>query len=600
MATQPTNLPVPSESPRDLKFNAGKIDEFVTSMQREYEDRFGNKHYTIEGLRWIAQQAISTFGYVTLDSFEDGNTLTLPNHVLRLEATGEYYRWDGALPKDVPAGSTPESTGGIGVGAWLSVGDASLRSDLNRETGASIVGTSSGNTVQEELDKVKLKFASFAAMRASTSSEIGDYALLTGWHADYQGYGSGIFQCVDKTDLTDDGGTIAVSSSYAWIRITGHENVTDFGVVPDAGESFDNKKYISAAHDYSSGILIPAGVYHTSYLEFKKKLILTTRGYVEINQIGDDSDLITLQSPDGTISTASQTDGSRIENLVLVPSTGKYGIHTFFNGRGIVSGVEIRGGKGFWFDGVSQYVVTNCASRDSDATGYLITMKKTANNDSIGTWLHLEKSFVANSKESGIKSIHYPSLWIDNPVITNCSTGIECSADSDAHPTVAYTSVKITNGDVDASTNQGIIMIGVIWPQLVGCWVSGGRETASPGVLMRGCRNLVVDGGQFVNNGGHGISLEGCHYGTVSGVMAQNNGQYGINCEYSDQQSELITFSNNNCSTTPENFIPGAQVRGLNIQGYKIAAIGNICQGNTESNYINGAAEKSEVGNITQ
>lgn len=31
MATTPTNLPVPSESPRDLKFNAGKIDEFVTS-----------------------------------------------------------------------------------------------------------------------------------------------------------------------------------------------------------------------------------------------------------------------------------------------------------------------------------------------------------------------------------------------------------------------------------------------------------------------------------------------------------------------------------------------------------------------------------------
>ncbi|HFK4479556.1 TPA: right-handed parallel beta-helix repeat-containing protein [Citrobacter sedlakii] len=130
MATQPTNLPVPSESPRDLKFNAGKIDEFVTSMQREYEDRFGNKHYTIEGLRWIAQQAISAFGYITLDSFEDGNTLTLPNQVLRLVATGEYYRWDGALPKDVPPGSTPESTGGIGPGAWIGVGDASLRGEL--------------------------------------------------------------------------------------------------------------------------------------------------------------------------------------------------------------------------------------------------------------------------------------------------------------------------------------------------------------------------------------------------------------------------------------------------------------------------------------
>lgn len=139
MATQPTNMPVPSESPRDLKFNAGKIDEFVTSMARKYIDRFGDAHYTIEGLRWVAQQAISEFGYITMDSFEDGNTLTLPNQVLRLEATGEYYRWDGPFPKVVPSGSTPEATGGIGISKWLSVGDATLRSDLSKENGALLV-----------------------------------------------------------------------------------------------------------------------------------------------------------------------------------------------------------------------------------------------------------------------------------------------------------------------------------------------------------------------------------------------------------------------------------------------------------------------------
>ncbi|MFY2736257.1 glycosyl hydrolase family 28-related protein [Pseudocitrobacter faecalis] len=132
MATQPTNLPVPNESPRDLKFNAGKIDEFVTSLVTTYIDRFGNEHYTIEGLRWLAQQAISQYGYITLDSFETGNTVSLPNQVLRYEATGEYYRWDGALPKAVTAGSTPESTGGVGVGAWLSVGDATAMAALNQ------------------------------------------------------------------------------------------------------------------------------------------------------------------------------------------------------------------------------------------------------------------------------------------------------------------------------------------------------------------------------------------------------------------------------------------------------------------------------------
>lgn len=140
MATQPTQDAVPSESPRDLKFNAGKIDEFVTSMGWTYTDRFGVQHYTIEGMRWLAQQAIAAFGYITLDSFEDGNTLTLPNQVLRLEATGEYYRWDGAFPKNVPAGSTPDSTGGVGVGKWLSVGDATLRSDLAESDGLKLTG----------------------------------------------------------------------------------------------------------------------------------------------------------------------------------------------------------------------------------------------------------------------------------------------------------------------------------------------------------------------------------------------------------------------------------------------------------------------------
>ncbi|GEM_PF-1865247 len=138
MATQPTNLPVPSESPRDLKFNAGKIDEFVTSLVNTYVDRFGHEHYTIEGLRWLAQQAIAQYGWILIDSFQVGADITLPNQALRDEATGEYYRWDGALPKHVDAGSTPATSGGVGVGAWIGVGDASLRAMLSSESGAAL------------------------------------------------------------------------------------------------------------------------------------------------------------------------------------------------------------------------------------------------------------------------------------------------------------------------------------------------------------------------------------------------------------------------------------------------------------------------------
>lgn len=138
MATTPTNKPIPSEDPRDLKFNAGKIDEVVNSDAHYYTDRFGVRRFTIAGFQYTAEEAIRKYGYITMDRFEDGATLTLPNQTLRYEANGEYYRWDGAFPKTVPAGSTPASTGGVGIGSWLSVGDATLRGQISDPNGAKL------------------------------------------------------------------------------------------------------------------------------------------------------------------------------------------------------------------------------------------------------------------------------------------------------------------------------------------------------------------------------------------------------------------------------------------------------------------------------
>lgn len=155
MTTTPTQLPIPSEKPQDLKFNAGKIDEFATSMGWTYTDRFGVKHYTIEGLKHLAEQAISAFGYITLDSFEDGATLTLPNQILRWKSNGEYYRWDGAFPKAVALGSTPDNSGGIGNGKWLSVGAAALASTQNGAGDAlvAVVQPYNGSVARTQHDK---------------------------------------------------------------------------------------------------------------------------------------------------------------------------------------------------------------------------------------------------------------------------------------------------------------------------------------------------------------------------------------------------------------------------------------------------------------
>lgn len=80
-------------------------------------------------------------GYTPVGSFEAGGTVTLQNDVLQYGSGTSltHWRWDGALPKVVPAGSTPTSAGGIGKGKWVDVTDATLRGQLKSETGSQLV-----------------------------------------------------------------------------------------------------------------------------------------------------------------------------------------------------------------------------------------------------------------------------------------------------------------------------------------------------------------------------------------------------------------------------------------------------------------------------
>lgn len=185
MATTPTQDAVPSESPRDLKFNAGKIDEFVTSQGWTYTDRVGQKHYTIEGINYLSEQAMSAYGYVILSgkTFTTGATISNPNEVLLNTADGEYYKWTGSFssgPKVVPANSTPSSTGGIGPGLWIGVGDASLRSALAASTGSSLIGHE-GHTVGQYLDGIgKIVFPGDDLKAALESAGDGDTVFVSG------------------------------------------------------------------------------------------------------------------------------------------------------------------------------------------------------------------------------------------------------------------------------------------------------------------------------------------------------------------------------------------------------------------------------------
>ena len=84
-----TKNPVPSSDIRDHVFGGAKIDEFVTSLSQQYIDRFGNEHYTIEGLKNLVLQQIYNLGWSLAGSFQAGGTVTsagdLLQRVLELE-----------------------------------------------------------------------------------------------------------------------------------------------------------------------------------------------------------------------------------------------------------------------------------------------------------------------------------------------------------------------------------------------------------------------------------------------------------------------------------------------------------------------------------
>ncbi|HGW5506502.1 TPA: hypothetical protein ACNH1V_000520 [Citrobacter koseri] len=139
----PTQNPVPSADIRDHVFAGSKLDEVVTSLAIQYIDRFGKAHYTIEGLKKLVLQQIYNLGFNPVGTFQDGATLVSAGDIIQDETTGAWYRWDDltTLPKTVPPGSTPDSTGGTGVGKWLAV-DVSdvLRRELALPTGADQIG----------------------------------------------------------------------------------------------------------------------------------------------------------------------------------------------------------------------------------------------------------------------------------------------------------------------------------------------------------------------------------------------------------------------------------------------------------------------------
>ncbi|EBW7354096.1 hypothetical protein DQC93_22625 [Salmonella enterica subsp. enterica serovar Augustenborg] len=472
-----------------------------------------------------------------------------------------------------------------------------LRQELAEPDGSKKVGYKDSN-VYDTLNKLELKFKSFQEMRDDNSNEIGDYALLTGWHTEHQGYGAGVFQCVDKTGLTDDGGTIAVGSTYAWKRITGPGDATEFGVVPNAGSTFDNKAYILSAAA-TGALIFPAGdIYTTFFTLTDTYLVRGNSTNIREIEAPNVTDFIVHCSRNGTWE--GRIDGISWEGVNVYPADEHRAFHTYFTTNGNMRDCRFRGGVGSWFDGVSNWFIDSCEFSGSLGGENILNTPKVDPQGTIGTWVIFHKCFISRSAGAGARTIGLPSVWFrDCIVYYNRDSGLLHYKDEDAYPNVEFGVQKVTGCDIDSNDSSGVIMRDVVYPDISNNWVSTGRVLNHPGVVLIRCNDINVVENSAYFNGTHGISVEVCNFGTISNNNCSDNKNRGISIQSDSGISSKLTVSGNACCGTPLGSLPAAQEEGIHIEGDRIVSYGNVCAGNSSSQYINAASNKQEGLNIT-
>lgn len=122
-----TGNPIESTDVRDMSDNAKNLDLFSNSSELSFDDRFGVERKTIHGMNSEFDAQILNMGFTRVGTFLSGATLTNPRQTLLWDIAdggdGQEYGWSGTFAphgKIVPPSSSPTSTGGVAIGAWVS------------------------------------------------------------------------------------------------------------------------------------------------------------------------------------------------------------------------------------------------------------------------------------------------------------------------------------------------------------------------------------------------------------------------------------------------------------------------------------------------
>lgn len=152
-------------------------------------------------------------------TFATGGTLGVndANVAVLYPTEGQYYIWHGALPKVIPASSSPATTGGISSTGWVPWGDMFLRGNLAAVDGRKLIG----------------KCATIAALRTTEPTYDKQWIDVEKYWTDSLAPQGTYWYDASDTTSADNGGTIIVTAGGKRWKFKGKPTVETYGAYGD-------------------------------------------------------------------------------------------------------------------------------------------------------------------------------------------------------------------------------------------------------------------------------------------------------------------------------------------------------------------------------
>lgn len=230
---------------------------------------------------------MANLGYTRVGTFASGGTLTTWRQTLLWDIAdggdGQEYGWSGTFPpsgKVVPPGSTPLTTGGIAVGAWMSRFDPELRIQVREslrrsyaEAGYNLVSGSFevGGTLTDVND-VLLQESSGKAY-----SWAGEFPKLVAAGSDVAGY-------IDQSSSSLSGNLAAVGSTVIIGGVTAGDLVDKYNTPNPIDAGAGAGVFIESLLDEDAAVLHSMGVNYVVYL-YHPSLIGVTKALSDIREL---------------------------------------------------------------------------------------------------------------------------------------------------------------------------------------------------------------------------------------------------------------------------------------------------------------------------